>query len=303
MTGPTGTAGTNGTNGTNGVTGPTGPGTICGTATTNYVVKFTAPTTMCNSIIFDNGTQVGIGTTTPATGTIAPTIKLFKVQETGVAANSSGMEVVNTSANGVALTSGNSNAADAYNAFEGVTYGTYSGVFGLHIPTTGTGYGGYFVTNSTDANAYGLYSQMPTGSAGWAAYFNGDINVTGATYNISDRNLKSDITPLANAIEKLKQLNGVSYYYKKDVAAKFGLTDKHVIGVLAQDVEAVFPELIKESNIITKSNGKATQANTSETMKVKTVNYQGLIPVLIEAIKEQQKQIEDLQKQVELLKK
>ncbi len=76
VNGATGTNGTNGTNGLNGatgaigatgttgITGPTGPGTVCPAALTNYVVKFTAPTDLCNSIIYDNGTRVGIGTTT-----------------------------------------------------------------------------------------------------------------------------------------------------------------------------------------------------------------------------------------------
>jgi hypothetical protein len=51
---------------------------------------------------------------------------------------------------------------------------------------------------------------------------------------------------------------------------------KQQIGVLAQDIEKVFPELVSESN------------------GVKSVNYQGLVPVLINAMKEQQKEIEEL---------
>ena len=66
-TGPTGIGitGPTGAQGPTGVTGPTGIG-VCATAATNYVAKFTSPTTICNSIIFDNGTQVGIGTATPS---------------------------------------------------------------------------------------------------------------------------------------------------------------------------------------------------------------------------------------------
>ena len=65
-TGDTGSTGSTGSTGNIGSTGSTGPGTICGIAAANYVVKFTSPTDMCNSIIFDNGTNVGINTgTTP----------------------------------------------------------------------------------------------------------------------------------------------------------------------------------------------------------------------------------------------
>ena len=67
-TGPTGAVGPTGvTGGTGptGVTGPTGIGSICGGALTDYVAKFTAGPGLCNSIIYDNGTQVGIATATP----------------------------------------------------------------------------------------------------------------------------------------------------------------------------------------------------------------------------------------------
>ncbi len=62
-TGPTGQQGLQGVTGSTGVTGATGSASINGTA--NYVIKFTAPTTGGNSHIFDNGTNVGIGTVSP----------------------------------------------------------------------------------------------------------------------------------------------------------------------------------------------------------------------------------------------
>ncbi len=67
-TGPQGVTGigVTGATGLQGITGPTGLAGICIGATTDFVSKFTSPTTICNSIIYDNGTQVGISTTTPA---------------------------------------------------------------------------------------------------------------------------------------------------------------------------------------------------------------------------------------------
>jgi Collagen triple helix repeat (20 copies) len=66
-TGATGVTGPTGPTGATGVTGATGPtaSDICPAATTNYVAKFTSPTQICNSLIFDNGTNVGVNTTTP----------------------------------------------------------------------------------------------------------------------------------------------------------------------------------------------------------------------------------------------
>ena len=73
-------------------------------------------------------------------------------------------------------------------------------------------------------------------------------------------------------MSKLLQLNGVTFNWKKD--------DRPSVGVIAQEVEKVFPELV------------------NETENFKTVNYDGLIGLLIEAIKEQQQQIDELKKQV-----
>ena len=97
-------------------------------------------------------------------------------------------------------------------------------------------------------------------------------SVTAVDFNsTSDIKLKTNVTQISNSIEKISQLNGVSFNWKN--------TNKPSLGVIAQEVEKVFPELV----------------NDSET---KTVNYNGLIGVLIEAIKEQQIQINYLKEMI-----
>ncbi len=64
-TGVTGSTGFTGATGVTGITGPTGVIDICPGATANFVSKFTSPTQICNSIIYDDGNNVGISTTTP----------------------------------------------------------------------------------------------------------------------------------------------------------------------------------------------------------------------------------------------
>ncbi|MDB5280961.1 MAG: Collagen triple helix repeat-containing protein, partial [Bacteroidota bacterium] len=64
-TGVTGVTGVTGAQGVTGVTGPTGPGTICPTAGAGYVTMFTSPTDLCNSVLFQLGTNIGLNTTTP----------------------------------------------------------------------------------------------------------------------------------------------------------------------------------------------------------------------------------------------
>ena len=91
----------------------------------------------------------------------------------------------------------------------------------------------------------------------------------------SDEKLKTNITPIKNALDKLLSLEGVEFDFinKKN----YGYLGKHQIGVIAQQVETIVPELV-----VTNSDG------------YKGVSYEHITPLLIEAIKEQQKQIEDL---------
>ena len=108
----------------------------------------------------------------------------------------------------------------------------------------------------------------------------GGINVTGiitaTDFNAtSDRNLKENIQIIIDPIDKINKINGVEFSWKS--------TKAQSIGVIAQELEEIFPELVSQNN------------------SHKTVNYNGLIGVLIEAVKEQQKQIDSLKEQIEKL--
>ena len=111
--------------------------------------------------------------------------------------------------------------------------------------------------------------------------FDGTTTIAGDLTINSDARLKSNIISLGDTLYKLLSLDGKSYTLKADES-------KQKIGLLAQDVQEVFPELVKEA-----SNEQGTLS----------VNYQGLIPVLIIAIKEQQTEIQVLKQQVKALQK
>ena len=89
--------------------------------------------------------------------------------------------------------------------------------------------------------------------------------------SLSDRTQKEDIRPIENSIEIVKQLNGVRYKWKNNQNAPS-------IGLIAQDVEEVIPEVVVEM-----ADG------------LKSVSYENIVAVLIEAIKEQQVRIEELE--------
>ncbi|MCF7835729.1 MAG: tail fiber domain-containing protein [Candidatus Marinimicrobia bacterium] len=106
---------------------------------------------------------------------------------------------------------------------------------------------------------------------------------TTGSYSISsDIRLKKDITKLDNSLEKILQLEGVSFKWKDSEIQG----DKTNLGLIAQDVEKVYPELVI----------------TDEETGLKSVQYGNLIAPLIEAVKEQQKQIEELKLEIKLLK-
>jgi len=115
-------------------------------------------------------------------------------------------------------------------------------------------------------------------SDAFVVYFNGNATLSGDLTINSDERLKENIQPLGSTLNKLHQIEGKTYSLKKD--------EKHTpkIGVLAQEVQAVFPELVTEGG-----DG------------ILSVNYQGLVPVLINAINEQEVKIAALEAQNEQL--
>jgi hypothetical protein len=94
------------------------------------------------------------------------------------------------------------------------------------------------------------------------ATFADDVTVNGDVVVTSDARLKANIVSLGATLAKLLLIDGKTYTLKKD--------GKQKIGLLAQNIQEVFPELVsKDDN------------------EMLAVNYQGLVPVLINALKEQ----------------
>ena len=104
-----------------------------------------------------------------------------------------------------------------------------------------------------------------------------DLTVSGDIVVSSDARLKANIVSLGSTLAKLLLIDGKSYTMKKN--------GKQKIGVLAQDIQKVFPELV-----------------TTDDKDMLAVNYQGLVPVLINALKEQQSEIDTYRKEVSELK-
>ena len=99
-------------------------------------------------------------------------------------------------------------------------------------------------------------------------------------FQSSDKRLKTNIQKIKKPLEKILKLNGMSFEWKRDINEK--VENKTNIGIIAQEVEKVLPEIVKK-----RDDGYLA------------VKYEQLVPVLIEGIKEQQEQIDELKKKLE----
>ncbi len=109
-----------------------------------------------------------------------------------------------------------------------------------------------------------------------------DLDVNGnaravAYYHTSDRRLKENVKPLESSLSKIIKLQGVSFDWKENKVSS--------IGLIAQDVEKVYPAIVSQDD-----------------KGMKSVQYANLVAPLIEAIKEQQAQIEILKAEIAVLK-
>ena len=156
-----------------------------------------------------------------------------------------------------------------------------SGTGSVYIGNTATSKFARFHTNNTDT-----YYDMNCGNVLWRQSSNtrfkfdmtsavltcaGDIVAFGTP---SDKRLKENIKPIESALEKAMKLQGVTFDWKKSNSE---LNIKEDIGFIAQDIQKVVPELVRENE-----NGMLS------------MRHQGIAPILLEAIKELKAEIEEL---------
>jgi hypothetical protein len=171
------------------------------------------------------------------------------------------------------------------------TAGTPTNDPGRDITIWGSGTRGIYIRNTSSTVGYSLiqdsvgdfkikrtYSSTSE-SEGLTLDTSGNLTVVGTVTQNSDISLKKNIQTIPDALETLKVLRGVTYS-RKDVN-----TDNRYIGVIAQEVEEVLPEVVNENE-----DG------------IKSVAYGSMVGLLIEAIKEQQIQIEKLKFELNQLK-
>ena len=137
---------------------------------------------------------------------------------------------------------------------------------------------------TTDYLGFGYYDGPNSSNSGalFQIFETGNVVAAGSVDSASDIKLKTNVKTIDNALDKVLKLRGAEY-------DRIDKDNKHEIGVIAQEVEKIIPELV---NISENQDGEET----------KTVSYGNIAAVLIEAIKEQNEVINKMKKEIEDLK-
>ena len=211
----------------------------------------TSSTSTAERMRIDQDGKVGIGTTTP-TGNLT---LMGDFQLSRIAAPSTTTDKLynvggNLTWNGITLGANDSNKTDGFTLNQDAE------------------------TSSAVQFARIGVNVAPSGTAGTIIATN-DI----VAFTSSDERLKDNVTLLSDPIDKISQIKGVNFVWNDE---SYDHLAGHDIGVLAQDVEKVLPEVVA-----TRDDG------------YKAVRYEKMVPLLIEAIKDQQQQITDLKSRLD----
>ncbi|MCF8462248.1 MAG: tail fiber domain-containing protein [Flavobacteriales bacterium] len=279
------------------------------TGTSGQTLRHDGTAWAANSFLYNNGSSIGIGTSSPTR----------RLQVAGASASSTYIQVGNTTtgvtgadgasigveADGGAhlwqweanyLKLGTSNAERMRIDAAGlVGIGTAAPIRNLHLVqdqfTGGGGAGGLELEQTSTNDKWTIYVSQSTSDL--KLYFNGADrggfnNSTGVYTSVSDKRLKKNIESLDGMLGKIMLLNPSKYNFKtqSDDEAK-------CYGLIAQELEEVFPEFVT-------INGDDSNGNGITDLRM--VSYTELVPVLIKGMQEQQEMILQLQKEIELLK-
>ena len=121
-------------------------------------------------------------------------------------------------------------------------------------------------------------------------HVNGDVAVAGQIIHPSDRNLKENIQSIENGLSLINQLNPSTYNYNAEASANHGLPTNQQYGLIAQEVQKVLPTIVKENTL---QDDDGTQ--------YLGMDYEKLIPILIQAVKELSTENQNLTNRIEAL--
>lgn len=283
-TGAQGIQGPQGVQGPQGPTGPLVPGTI------SQTLRHNGTTWAANSFLLNSTTQIAVN---------------------GAFVTGDLMTVRSSSANTWGVNGYSAfNGAGVYGIVEAANTTIFAGVQGESDGTTGndpsTEVGGgagvrgtVYKYNLNGVNGSRLNDGSP--NVGWGGLFQNDLGYTGFMGVASDAKIKKDVTVIRNATQLVNSLRGVTYEHRLDDPKynDLGLKEGLNYGFIAQEVESILPDLVREKEIPHISTTQRRSASEGKVELLKTVSYIEIIPILVEALKEQDARIKALEAQIE----
>jgi hypothetical protein len=228
-----------------------------------------------NLILNPNGGNIGIGT-------ISPTSNLHIAQDKN---SETGIRIKNTHAGS------NSSETIYFENEDGLSAGitmrdftnSSSGAMFMfnnrpagHIRLNTNGNTRIYIGNNGDVGIGNTSPSQKLHVSG-NGLFTGTVTASCGTLICSDVRYKKSIMPIEKSLDKICAINGVSYFFRKEKYPDMNFNDEKQIGIIAQELETIYPELV-----FTNSDG------------YKSVDYSKLTPLLVEAIKELRSENEKL---------
>ena len=198
--------------------------------------------------------------------------------------------------------------------FDATIYSSNSGNNGagvMAISTNGNGVDAYSTTAfgmaASSIYYHAFYATTDNYQSCYAGYFNGYVFASDGYLTGSDKNLKQNIRDFTSAMEIIDQLHPKQYDYRHDGNYKLmNLPQGEHYGLIAQDVETILPNLVKDSKFETrygKANPGKEDIKNSETINFKALNYTELIPIMIKGMQELQAVNDKQEQRIEALEK
>ncbi|MEP7170592.1 MAG: tail fiber domain-containing protein, partial [Bacteroidota bacterium] len=152
--------------------------------------------------------------------------------------------------------------------------------------------GGYFSADGSTASNFGIYTTVGTSATNnWAAFVNGPGYIL-TVWTPSDSVLKQNIDTITSANNILSQLHGYNYNFDTVSHPQLNLPGGNQVGLMAHELMNVLPELVKSATHPGTSDSAGNVITQPYTYN--TINYLGVIPVLVSAVNEQKETIDSL---------
>ena len=185
--------------------------------------------------------------------------------------------------------SGSASGSTNFVVDQGNGNGAINGNIGVY------GYGGpYNTTNSQ-------FAPCQTCPVNVAGFFEGHVVIEGDLYSPSDLKLKNNIKIIDSSLYKLSLLEPKSYLFNTEANPDMTLPNKLHFGLLVQDVEKVFPDLVE--NLVNPPKIDRTGKIAHRAEQFMGINYQGFIPIIIQGMKELKMNCDSIELQNAKLKK